>query len=541
MAEHAMTAAMSDEAHISPGAFRRSLVIGLIGFLTLVDLFATQAILPALARNYSVTPAQIGVAANASTIGMAIAGLLVGALGQDLDRRKGVWFSLALLAIPTTLLASASNLTVFALLRIVQGLCMASAFTLTLAYLGERCSKADAAGALAAYVTGGVASNLIGRLCAATVASYAGAGATFYFFAALNLAGALLAWVTLTGVQPMMAMAEPGRHLWSAWAAHLRNAELRRAFVIGFLILFGFIGTFTYIGFVLAAPPLTLSMMATGFVFFVFLPSMVTTPLAGAVVTRFGAALVLLTLRVEWKQAALQRILAESILQLQPALTPPWLALAASRITWQLPDLVPVRAAVARPRFAMPTAMATEPLPPIGAPPARLSPASLRVSDLAPVHQPSLRMTGSITPTAALATAMPTPIRIRQPIYPRNALLRGIEGQVVVEFGLAADGSVQDMRVIRAEPAGVFDQSAIQAMRSWKYALPAGMPTRARYRQTMAFMMNAATAAGGSSGAYTGDEIHAKADCEIVTGTHICRWPDDMGPRVTVAHTVIGQ
>ena len=32
----------------------------------------------------------------------------------------------------------------------------------------------------------------------------------------------------------------------------------------------------------LAAPPLALSMMATGFVFFVFLPSMVTTPLAGA-------------------------------------------------------------------------------------------------------------------------------------------------------------------------------------------------------------------------------------------------------------------
>ena len=83
---------------------------------------------------------------------------------------------------------------------------MASAFTLTLAYLGERCSKADAAGALAAYVTGGVASNLVGRLCAATVASYAGAGATFYFFAALNLAGAALAYVALTGVRPMAAI-----------------------------------------------------------------------------------------------------------------------------------------------------------------------------------------------------------------------------------------------------------------------------------------------------------------------------------------------
>jgi predicted MFS family arabinose efflux permease len=293
MAELTLTAALPDDTHVSPGALRRSLVIGLIGFLTLVDLFATQAILPALARHYGVTPAQIGVAANASTIGMAIAGLLVGALGRHVDRRFGVWFSLLLLSVPTGLLASASTLTTFALLRIGQGLCMASAFTLTLAYLGERCSKADAAGVLAAYVTGGVASNLIGRLCAATVASLAGPEATFWFFAVLNIAGAALAYVTLTGVQPMMAMAEPGRRLWSAWADHLSDPKLRRAFAIGFLILFGFIGTFTYIGFVLAAPPLALSMMATGLVFFVFLPSMITTPLAGSVVTRFGARRVL--------------------------------------------------------------------------------------------------------------------------------------------------------------------------------------------------------------------------------------------------------
>ena len=293
MAELSMTAAMPDESRVSPGALRRSLTIGTIGFLTLVDLFATQAILPALARSYGVTPAQIGVAANASTIGMAIAGLLVGALGHKIDRRRGVWVSLALLAIPTMLLASAPNLTIFALLRIAQGLCMASAFTLTLAYLGERCSKADAAGALAAYVTGGVASNLIGRLCAATVASFAGAEATFWFFAALNLAGAVLAYLALTGMQPMTAMAEPGRRLWSAWADHLGDPNLRRAFAVGFLVLFGFIGTFTYIGFVLAAPPLALSMMATGLVFFVFLPSMITTPLAGSVTTRFGARLVL--------------------------------------------------------------------------------------------------------------------------------------------------------------------------------------------------------------------------------------------------------
>jgi predicted MFS family arabinose efflux permease len=274
------------------GAARRSLTIGLIGFLTLVDLFATQAILPSLAALYRVAPSAIGVAANASTIGMAIAGLLAGALGGRLERRAGIWLSLALLAVPTSLLAFAPNLAAFAILRVVQGLFMATAFTLTLTYLAERCSRGDAAGALAAYVTGGVASNLVGRLVAATVTGAAGTEANFFLFAALNLAGAALAWFALTRTPPMAAAEGASRPL-EAWRSHLKDPRLRRAFAIGFLILFGFIGTFTYVGFVLMRPPLALSMTALGFVFFVFAPSMVTTPLAGAAVNRFGPARVL--------------------------------------------------------------------------------------------------------------------------------------------------------------------------------------------------------------------------------------------------------
>src|SRR5258708_7490010 len=148
----------------SPGVVLRSLVIGLTAFLTVVDLFATQAILPSLARHYGVAPAAMGFAVNASTMGMAIAGLVVGFFSPHIDRRLGILISLTVLAIPTSLLASAPNLTIFTILRITQGLCMASAFALTLAYLGEQCSSMDAGGAFAAYITGNVASNLIVRL-----------------------------------------------------------------------------------------------------------------------------------------------------------------------------------------------------------------------------------------------------------------------------------------------------------------------------------------------------------------------------------------
>jgi predicted MFS family arabinose efflux permease len=279
--------AMTMRAH-SRGVVLRSVVIGLTAFLTVVDLFATQAILPSLARHYQVAPAAMGFAVNATTMGMAIAGLVVGFFSPRIDRRLGILISLTLLAIPTALLASAPNLTVFTMLRIAQGLCMASAFALTLAYLGEQCSAMDAGGAFAAYITGNVASNLVGRLVSAALADNFGLAWNFYFFALLNLAGAVLVYFTIARVQPMRPMAATASPL-AATLAHWRNPQLRAAFGIGFCILFVFIGTFTYVNFVLVRAPLRLGMMDLGLVYFVFAPSIVTTLLAGSAVTRFGA------------------------------------------------------------------------------------------------------------------------------------------------------------------------------------------------------------------------------------------------------------
>ena len=279
--------AAHDGAHVAHTGLR-NVVIGTTAFLTVVDLFATQAILPTLARHYQVSPSAMGVAVNACTLGMAVSGLGVALLARKADRKNGILLSLALLSIPTALLAFAPGLATFTLLRVLQGIFMAAAFTLTLAYLGEECSAADAAGAFAAYITGNVASNLIGRLFSAALADHFNLACNFLVFAVLNLLGALLVHFTLhrTAVMPpALPMAQPETR---AWLAHVRNGSLRAAFAIGFCILFAFIGTFTYVNFVLVRPPFSVGMMMLGIVYFVFVPSIVTTPLAGKVAVRIG-------------------------------------------------------------------------------------------------------------------------------------------------------------------------------------------------------------------------------------------------------------
>ena len=251
-----------------------------------------------------------------------------------------------------------------------------------------------------------------------------------------------------------------------------------------------------------------------------------------------GAVLVSLTLRLEWKQAQLQRNLTDSIVQLQSMITPAWLPLAQLHVTWHLPDLAPTHAVLARPVMDTPVEEAARINPlapsvthaPSGTREATLPrPAPLLISDLLPVHGESIGHVAA--PVAELATPeplAPMPIQMRQPIYPQNALARGTEGQVVVEFGVAIDGSVQDLHVVSAQPEDVFDQAAIQAMRGWKFASPSDASVPRRYRQTLVFTLNTASKAATSTSTQAGDDVQARVGCRVATGTLICRSPGDM-------------
>src|ERR1700752_5363590 len=125
-------------------------------------------------------------------------------------------------------------------------------------------------------------------MISAGVADHFGLAANFYFFSALNLAGAVLVYFTIRSTMPMAPASGAPTAPLAAWIQHFRNTPLRAAFGIGFCILFAFIGTFTYVNFVLVREPLSLTRMDLGFVYLVFLPSIVTTPFAGYVVQRCG-------------------------------------------------------------------------------------------------------------------------------------------------------------------------------------------------------------------------------------------------------------
>lgn len=65
------------------------------------------------------------------------------------------------------------------------------------------------------------------------------------------------------------------------------------------------------------------------------------------------------------------------------------------------------------------------------------------------------------------------------PRYPPEALRAGQSGEVQVEFTVAADGSVINARVVRANPPRVFDREAVAAVRRWRFQ-PVSAPVTTR-------------------------------------------------------------
>lgn len=55
------------------------------------------------------------------------------------------------------------------------------------------------------------------------------------------------------------------------------------------------------------------------------------------------------------------------------------------------------------------------------------------------------------------------------PEYPARAFVNGRQGWVIVRFNVERTGEVDDVRIARSVPDGVFDRAARRAVRGWQF------------------------------------------------------------------------
>jgi MFS transporter, YNFM family, putative membrane transport protein len=274
-----VAANMSLQATSSPPTRRETWALQAGMVVAYADMYITQPILPVLSREFGVGPARAGMTVSAVVLAIAGASAFYGPLADALGRRRVIAAALGLLALATAACALAPSLLALVVLRALQGLFVPGMTAVSVAYAGDRWGTVELRAVVGGLIGASVVGGLVGRVGAGAITAQAGWRTAFVVFAVITALAAIGVGRELSPLR-----ASPASGLGAAWrgmADHLSNRRLLGAYLVGTTMFFGWIGLFTYLPYLLSAPPFNLSTGMVSSVFLVYAVGVVVSPLAG--------------------------------------------------------------------------------------------------------------------------------------------------------------------------------------------------------------------------------------------------------------------
>ncbi|MDR3723665.1 MAG: MFS transporter [Terracidiphilus sp.] len=264
--------------------------VALCGVCAFLELYATQPLLPLLARIFHASHAGVGMTVSAATLGVALSAPVFGVLAERLARKRVILVSLAGVTIPTLLAATSGSLGQLIFWRFLQGITVPGIIAVTITYIGEEWPADQLALVMSFYVSGTALGGFLGRISSGILADHFNWRVSFVALGVASLAGvaAVATWLPHGKRRAPVVPAADRPDLWQQTKELFGSRPLIATYAVGFNVLFSLVGVFTWITFHLAAPPFNLSTTALSSLFFVYLVGLVVTPLAGWLITRVG-------------------------------------------------------------------------------------------------------------------------------------------------------------------------------------------------------------------------------------------------------------
>jgi YNFM family putative membrane transporter len=254
------------------------------------DMYATQPLLPLLSREFGIGAATAGTSISVVVAAIALGSGLFGPLSDVFGRKRVLVTSGFVLAVATLACALAPSFSMLLVFRGLQGLAVPGISAVAVAYIGDNFPRERTGSLVGIYVAASGMGGLFGRVVAGVLSARFDWRMPFYAYAAFTLLGAVGMLLTLRRDAP--ARGRTNRGLFDAYAAmsrHAANRPLLGAFCIGALIFFAFIGVFTYIPYLLSAPPYRLGTETVSLFYFAYLAGVVVSPISGGLSNRYGA------------------------------------------------------------------------------------------------------------------------------------------------------------------------------------------------------------------------------------------------------------
>jgi len=277
----------------------RQWAVGLAGFVSFLNLYSPQAILPLLGGEFAAGAAEISTVMTAVTLSVALIAPFAGTVADVLGRKRVIVAAMAAVVVPSAMQALAPTLDALILWKFVQGLLLPPIFAVTIAYIGEEWPRREAAAAAGLYTAGSSLGGLAARFLTGVLADLFGWRAAFLALAAITLGCAIAVAVMLPREQKFVrsaGFAASTRQM----LGHFRNPQLVATYAVGFGTLFNFILAFTYVSFHLAGAPYRLTASAIGAIFLVYLVGTVLAPWVGWAIQRIGRRACVLGVVAAW-------------------------------------------------------------------------------------------------------------------------------------------------------------------------------------------------------------------------------------------------
>lgn len=259
----------------------------LCGIFAFLNLYSTQPLLPMFAHLFHASEAMVGLTVSASTLGVALAAPIFGALTERLSRKRVILLSLVGLAMPTLLAGTSRGLYELIAWRFAQGLALPGVFATIITYVGEEWRRESIAIVMSLYVSSTAMGGFLGRYLSGVVADAFSWRWSFVVLGGLTLLGAALIarWLP---PQSKHTHAAGEAHWLRVAVSHFRNTRLLATFTVGFGMLFTLVATFTYVTFYLSDAPFHLSTVGLSNLFAIYLVGLAVTPVGGYLVTHIG-------------------------------------------------------------------------------------------------------------------------------------------------------------------------------------------------------------------------------------------------------------
>lgn len=264
----------------------RAMIFG--GFSTFSLLYSIQPLMPLLAVQFQLTPAQSSWVLSISTLSLALSLLISSAISERIGRKPMMVAALALAALATVLSALTENFAQLLVLRALLGFSLGGMPAVAVAYLGEEIEATSMGLAVGLYIAGSALGGMVGRLLAALLSDHYSWRVAM---AAMGVAGIYAAWEFWRSL-PLARNFKPAAQVWDSLLKgvrlHSADGGLCMLFCLGFLLTGCFVSMYNYIGYRLQGTPFGFSQSTAGAIALLYVLGMGSSVWIGRLVDRIG-------------------------------------------------------------------------------------------------------------------------------------------------------------------------------------------------------------------------------------------------------------